>query len=373
MEDCMPRPSKTGVKGLYQNKDGQYEIDLRWNDPATGAAERHIEKLPSATKLAAAKERARTILSAALAGKFKQQTPTVSLKAMFKEYCKWSRDNRPRTAEDRARHAEVFIEFFGDVALDTITARRVEEFRQSRTAKKNSHATINRYLATLKHAYGIAEKWGWISREAAAPVRTTSQMKEPSGRVRFLSADAEAALLPHIPRDLRLLVDTARHSGMRLSETIGLRWSHVDINGRSITLHQTKNGEPRRVQMNTSLATLLKDLVRPISNSEHVFVRANGDAWNRHAVTKAFARAVAAAGLDDFRYHDLRHDFATKLRKKGIGLDAIAKLLGHKSLTMASRYAHLDDPKLQDAVCLLDSADDPAPEASADATGTRTK
>jgi integrase/recombinase XerD len=149
-------------------------------------------------------------------------------------------------------------------------------------------------------------------------------------------------------------------SGMRLSEVACLRWSSVDLANRVITLTRTKSNRVRRIPIHDAFAALLGPAadadpatwvfrLPTLPTGAKQRLRAE-DVRRKHYVTKAFARAVTEAGIVDLHFHDLRHDFATRLRRSGAGIDAIAKLLGHSTLTMATRYAHLDDPTLRQAV-----------------------
>ena len=193
--------------------------------------------------------------------------------------------------------------------------------------------------------------------------------KEPPGRIRYLTLEEYDRLLialdPETLREnpynagrdfsqllnvyLRPIVLVALHSGLRRSEILSLRRQSIDWQNRRIIVEHTKNGERRIIPMNGTLYETLRRLpARLDSDSLFPGVKPN-------IVTLAFRRAVKRAKIVDFRFHDLRHSFASHLTMGGANLRAIQTLLGHKDLRMTMRYSHLSPEHLQGAVKALDS------------------
>ena len=149
--------------------------------------------------------------------------------------------------------------------------------------------------------------------------------------------------------------DLAIHTGLRKGSMYGLTWEMVDWNGRMLNIPTSKNGEALHIPLNQAAMNALRTVDRRGEKTGRVFQSektgeplANSRHW--------FEKAVEAAGIEDFVWHDLRHCFASKLRMKGAKLEDIAELLAHKSLTMTKRYAHLGPNQLHDVAALLDSA-----------------
>ena len=148
-------------------------------------------------------------------------------------------------------------------------------------------------------------------------------------------------------------LDLAINIGIRKGSQYGLTWDMVDFKGRMLNIPRTKNEEPLHVPLN-DVATAALKLVRGRGRRRgRVFQSVktgeplqNGRHW--------FYDAVTEAGIKNFHWHDLRHTFASRLRMKGAPLEDIADLLGHKSLTMTRRYAHLGPNKLHAVVSLLE-------------------
>lgn len=207
-----------------------------------------------------------------------------------------------------------------------------------------SPATAIRYLASLSVVYSTAEnEWGWVS---SNPVKRVRRPIEPRGRVRFLS-DAERAALLSACREstnpyLYLIVVLALSTGARQGEIVGLRWSHVDLERGVIRLEETKNGERRALPVTGYARELLqKHFDERDADSSYVFPSLNGK--KPIEMRRAWRTAVARARIDDFRFHDLRHSAASYLAMNGATLAEIAEVLGHKTLQMVKRYAHLSE------------------------------
>ncbi len=346
----MSKPSKTGVRGLFRSKDGRYHIDLRWREPSTGEHRRYRERLPPKMPAVAAKNRAREILAAALSGGFEpHKEGPKRFSQVLKKYLEWSEVNRPKTYDDRFSKAKILRAHIGDPRMDDLSAFQVERLKRDRKKAGKSPATINRDLAMLKHLCGKANDWGWMSRSVADAVRAVKLLPEPPGRRRYLRDDERKKLFGVLGKGLRPVVETALLSGMRLSEVITLRKSAVDLDRGCLVLTKTKNNNSRRLPVNNALANVLK-LSMADNESDFVFLNTRGKPYTMSGVSSMFRKTVTRAGIEDFHFHDLRHDFATQVRRGGTGLDVIAALLGHSSLAMAQRYAHVGDTELAAAV-----------------------
>ncbi len=223
---------------------------------------------------------------------------------------------------------------------DRLLAENIGTRQQPR---RRSPATVNRYLAALSKAFSVAvREWHWLTDN---PVRRVSKEREAPGRVRYLSDDERKALLRACKQsaltELHLIVLLALTTGMRRGELLGLRWPDIDLKRSLIVLQKTKNGERRSVPVLGEVATLLRShaKVRRL-DSDLVFAGASG---RPVAFDAAWYAALERAGVEDFRFHDLRHTAASYLAMSGATTPEIAAVLGHKTLAMVKRYAHLSD------------------------------
>lgn len=357
----MPRASSTGIRGLFRDGAGRFHLDLRWHDAVTGEARRHRERLPAGVNAKAAKARALSILNAAQSGTYvapveaaaKARASTEGrLGAALGRYHAHNATRGLRSADGRKTHGELLVEVLGaDRPLASLVALDVERVRKHLRDAGREPATCNRHLATLKHFARWAEDVdGTMPPEVAARLRKVRPMREPPGRVRYVHADEEATLAT-LTGWLRPIVDAARVSGCRLGELTSLRPHQVDRAARAIDLGRTKSGRRRVIPITAAVAAVLDSLptggayVFPIRIPEtpRSDARSDEDKRRRDTASTAFGDWKRAAGLTDLRLHDMRHDFATRVRRSGEGLDVVAALLGHASLQMSARYAHLDD------------------------------
>jgi len=210
-------------------------------------------------------------------------------------------------------------------------------------------ATVNRALALLRHLLRLAhEEWEVLD------VRPRIRMeREPEGRLRWLTLEEATRLLDACRQsrnaDLIDLVEFALFTGMRRGEVLGLSWERVDRARGVVLLDVTKSGRRREVPLNSRADAVL---ARRGSHAHGlVFGRRN---WNTYR--HAFEGAATRARLADFHFHDLRHTFASWAIQRGATLQEVKDLLGHSTLAMVMRYAHLSPEHLRCAVARLDTA-----------------
>ena len=235
-------------------------------------------------------------------------------------------------------------ESLGAYTLATLTPDLIGRHRDQLQSKEGlSPATVNRYLSALSKAFTNAvREWHWLPDN---PLARVSKKTEPRGRVRYLSDDERAALLEACRKSeckpLYLIVLFALTTGMRRGELLSLRWQDIDLDRRVAVLQNTKNGDRRSVPIVPEVAELLREhgRVRRLDN-DLIFASAGRDAvW----FDKFWYQAMKAAKIKDFRFHDLRHTAASYLAMSGASVPELAAVLGHRTLQMVKRYAHLSD------------------------------
>jgi integrase len=264
----------------------------------------------------------------------------------------WAASNRPRTHRSRQSLARVVKAAMPDKPLTQLGALDLERLKRDRRAAGASPGTVNRGLAFVKHASALwFRDHGWITAEQFAALRAVSKLREPPGRVRQLSDDERQRLYTAITKSpIRPIVITALLTGMRRGTVVGLRRDELDLRGKRITTTRTKNGKRLSLPIAPSLEPVLRSALANVKGNEFVFLSTRGVPYTLDGFSTVWHRLTRAAGLADLRFHDLRHDFASRVRRSGAGLDVIQELLGHSTLAMAGRYAHLADEHLHDAV-----------------------
>jgi integrase len=195
----------------------------------------------------------------------------------------------------------------------------------------------------MKHAFNLAHKvWGWA---AGNPVMKIPMEKEPPSRDRWLIHEEENKLLAASPQWLQEIIIFAVETGCRRGEILSLECKDVDLFKRTVSVFGTKTGERRTIPLTErAFAVLLEKekaraKVRSIAGN-FVFSHPPGRKVNIYTLRSAFEDAIEKAGIQDFRFHDLRHTFASRLAQSGVDPYTIQKLMGHSSFTMTERYAH---------------------------------
>ena len=241
--------------------------------------------------------------------------------------------------------------------VDKLSKRTVGRVNKKTGEKKQvpiSAARVNRHLSAFSHACGIAvNEWEWLE---SNPMRKIAKLKEPRGRVRFLNEDERAALLKATQESfyqpLHVIVVLALSTGARKSEIMNLRWPDVDMEKGQIILHETKNGERRTIPLTGYALDLINQhkKIRRI-DTDMLFPSIKGD--KPYEIKKSWEAALKKAQINDFRFHDLRHSAASYLAMNGASLAEIAEVLGHKTLQMVKRYAHLSEAHTSSVVASM--------------------
>ena len=265
---------------------------------------------------------------------------------------------RKGAVADTVRHLRVWQRFLGDYALASITPALIIKAREQIAAlethnKKKTNATLNRYLAALSVvlSYAVRElEWLDIN-----PISKVSKLPEPRGRVRYLSAAerenliaaAQASPNPYIYPVILLAITT----GARKMEIMGLRWADVDLAAQRAILHDTKNGERRCLPLVEPALGELRKLHTVRGKNEYLFPSRDGQ--QPFDIKRAWDAIIRTTGITDFHFHDLRHTCASYLAMNGATMGEIAAVLGHKTLQMTKRYAHLSDEHSQSVVAKM--------------------
>lgn len=226
--------------------------------------------------------------------------------------------------------------------------RQIFRTKDGRPAK--TPATLNKYIAAL----GAVCTWAIDQRLAPRgwphPCRGVRRLREPDGRVRYLEADERARLLDacaqsRYPR-LHAFVLTALLTGARRGELLSLRWRDIELPPEdqpaaegAAYLSRSKNGDRKTLVLMPAVVQALRPFVG--DRDRYVFGSV-GSKYQRPAVIDtAWREALQRAALSDFKLHDCRHDFASRMVQAGVDLAVVAECLGHRQLTMTRRYAHL--------------------------------
>ncbi len=262
----------------------------------------------------------------------------------------------PGTARNDAQYLAWWSDRLGDVRLHALKPVHVAANRD-RLALARQPATVNRYLAILSHAFSVAiTEWDWLS---ANPLQRVKRLPEPRGRVRFLSDVERRRLLEVCTTSAQPLllpvVVLALSTGARKMELLGLTWRDVDLRRGQLILEETKNRERRAVPLTGRALAMMQELAR-VRRIDTALCFPRRDGRMPIDLRYAWAQALAAAQIADFRFHDLRHSAASYLAMNGASLVEIAEVLGHQTLQMVKRYAHLSEAHTTRIVATMNAA-----------------
>lgn len=221
------------------------------------------------------------------------------------------------------------LDHFGAAkVIEEISNSDLMDYREVRQRKGLLPQTVNRDLAYLKAALRHANQMHGKQIPAIAWSRVF--VKEAPHRIRFLSQDEYHGLLAQCGPDLALIVKVAVATGLRKANVLNLDWSEVDLSSGLITVI-VKGDKRHTVRLPPPLRAALSTLPHR-----------EGRVFNTKNFRRQWQRAVMLAGLQDFRFHDLRHTCASWMRMAGVDLADICEALGHSSVTVTMRYAHIE-------------------------------
>jgi integrase len=269
---------------------------------------------------------------------------------------RWVRENQHKKSLNcDKRRLKLLHRWLGNLYLDEIDRDLVDRIKYERaeqnklncqgkdTGKPVTHAEVNRMLALLRTILKAAcDDWEWLDR-----IPKVKLFKENKKRVRWITQEEAAKLLEHLPEHLRALTRFSLATGLREQNVLGLEWSQIDLARRVAWIHgdETKNSNALAVPLNEEALSVIR--AQRFKSERFVFTfkgeriaRANNTGWRN---------ALKDAGIEDFRWHDLRHTWASWHIQNGTSVNVLQELGGWESIEMVRRYAHLAPGNLASA------------------------
>jgi integrase len=258
------------------------------------------------------------------------------------EYLEYSKANKRSWTRDRTSIRKLSGHFNG-LKLHNITPWLIDKYKSSRK-KEVTKASVNRELACLKHMFTMAINWG---KAVENPVRKVKLFREPERRLRWLTEEECEKLVSASLGHIRSIIITALNTGMRRGEILSLTWDQVDFERGLITVERSKNNGIRHIPMNRRLTEEFNS-IKITSPNQYVFSNKTGEPFK--SIKTGFLGALKRSGIEECRFHDLRHTFASHLVMNGTDIATLKELMGHKTIAMTMRYAHLSKEHKQKAV-----------------------
>lgn len=278
-----------------------------------------------------------------------KKIPNCSFRELAEQYVVWAENQR--SFRSKKYIIQELVSRFGNLQLRQFSTLMLEQYQMEKLKEGKKPATINRTLACIKHMFTKAIDWDLVESEVLKKIRKVKFLQENNRRLRYLSVEECKKLIEACDRHLRPIVITALNTGMRKGEILSLKWENVDLRHGFILLQKTKNGERREIPINDTLRAVFQSIPRRLDVPYVFYDEVTGKPYKD--VKRSFKTACRKAGIYDFKFHDLRHTFASHLVMAGVDLTTVKELLGHKDLKMTLRYSHLAPAHKKNAVQVI--------------------
>ena len=333
-----------------------YKRDGHWHFTKTINGVRYRGALKTARTKAQAEEAYIDVLKEIHEGAYGKPTGNKTLKEFVEKiFIGWSKSQKKSWRSDLSRLKPI-MEFFGKQKLGDISPFRIESFKIKRlktpvsykkVEKPRSAASVNRELQLLSRIFTLAISKKELRENPCAEVellpgeRKRRRRLHPEERVRLFEA-VTARLSQSKRTHLTSIITLDLNTGLRRTELLSLKLEQIDFLRNVITVRGTKNGEDREVEMNFTARALLLELVAQARTKGWEFIFTNPKTGTRYKdIKKGFRNALRDAGIEDFRFHDLRHTFASHAGDDPqVSVAALAETMGHKDWKTTMQYTH---------------------------------
>lgn len=339
-----------------------------------------------------ARDRAKEILGDATKGidphKIKNEVSVLSLKDFIEnEYKAWVTAHRKSGHETIARIKRCFFKSFGNKPLHELVIHDLEKWRTQKLNQGGKAISVNRDLIALRAAIAQAVNWGLIEKH---PLEKLKPLKvDNSPKVRYLNNEEEQHLREALDKRedklraarerynqwrkergydsfpslaecvfadyVKPMVILSLNTGLRRGELFNLTWENIDLKRANLTVagESAKSGKTRHIPLNAEALDALQSWSKQVMNNDEKLVFANKDGQRFNHVKRSWAGVLREAEIQNFRWHDMRHHFASRLVMAGVDLNTVRELLGHADTKMTLRYAHLAPEHKAEAVAKL--------------------
>jgi len=370
----MKRTAKK-VRGVFEKEPGS---DIWWVHWYDADGRRHREKVGAKSQAIQLYQKRKTEARQGRKLPENLRAKPVMFSELADDAIEWAKAHKLTWQDDEIRLKPV-RDAFGSRPAESITAQDIERWfaaegrSRNKDKKRNGRrwkpATINRYKALISMVY----RQGVKNRKVAVnPAREVERRRENNARDRYLLPREETALREAMSRRCpeRLPeLDIALHSGMRRAEQYACEWSWIDLERRVLTIPRSKHGEKRRVFLNDSAVAAFRVLWLFSEGKGRVFEHLYHSPETTGA-RKWFEQALTDAKIANFHWHDLRHTFASRLVMARVDIRTVQELMGHKTIQVTLRYAHLAPRHQLEAVQRLCDSGSVQSEPTATRTAT---
>ena len=274
----------------------------------------------------------------------------------FEKHCKVQ---QKKSTQETSGFAIMQIKkLLGDKDIHSLRKLDILEAIHQRRAGGMSETSLRREWCVLKHALNMAiDEWEVIPQ---MPVAKFKLPKAGPGRVRYLLPDEEPKLYESLTKDrfrwFLPVVNIARDCGYRRGNLSSLEISEVNMRQCQVQVRETKNGMPVMVPMTLVALDAFGELLKVRNLGSRRVIQKNGRPVSPQTLTRTFKKVVEDAGIEDFHFHDLRHDFGSRLVQAGVPIEVVQPLMGHLDIRSTQGYAHLAPRQKGEAIEKMEMA-----------------
>ncbi|MDY6358451.1 MAG: tyrosine-type recombinase/integrase [Cyanobacteriota bacterium] len=283
----------------------------------------------------------------------KDESDIITLKQMFKEFLEYSKaNNKPTTYKYNKTQTQLLLKLWGvKTPISEITPEHLEDLKLYMKRKKLSSATYNKYFAAVSKAFNNAIRNHKLN--LVNPCCYVKKLKEDNQKQRYLTREEEERLMQELSPHLKPIVICALTTGLRLSNILNLKWESIDFEYNFIEILKQENKGHKKIQI--PLSEKFKKELKKIGIKKSGYVFINPKTGQPYTTIKTgFNRACERAGIENLRFHDLRHTVGTRLVANGADLQTVKEYLAHSDLKTTQRYLHPTPENMLKAVAILD-------------------
>jgi integrase len=337
----MANKQEVKMRGVFEKKSGS---GIWWIQYFDSEGRRHREKVGRKSTALVLYQKRRTEISEGKKLPLLRNTPIVKFDEIAADALEYSKSHNISFENDVNRMKGILKEF-ADRPIAAIKPQEIDRWLNQLSRKVKGEevalkpATLNRYRAMLSLAFRIAVQNG---KTVSNPARLVRPRREDNAVIRYLLPDEERRLREvanefyphHVPE-----LDLALNTGMRQGEQYNLLWENINMEMRLITIPRSKHGGVRHIELNDAAIAALLQAHAQGNGNKYVFLNCYGQKLSKPR--EWFEASVKKAGIPRFTWHCLRHTFASRLVMADVDLRTVQELMGHKTIQMTCRYAHL--------------------------------
>lgn len=284
-------------------------------------------------------------------GVIPKETKQKKLTHLFGVFEKFVTINKKSYKHDLGR-LKIFREYFKNIKyIEDVKPDHIETLKKNLLDENKSTTTVNRYLETLSKMFNIAIENDWLTKN---PVSRKMRFPEKNYVVRYLKDDEEERIFKACPDYFKPLLITALNTGLRKTNIRLLKWENVKMDYRILEITENKGNKHIKLPINDELYNLFLSI--PKTESEYVFINPRTQtAFGEAGMEKEWNKIKEKAGINDFRFHDLRHTVGTRLAQKGVPVPVIKDIMAHSDVKTTMRYVHTAEEQMQKAMEVLNS------------------